>query len=59
MRIVGVLLNGSWDAAAWCKELKPLPCFNLTVMFSLVFHKVFNKPVEKTTLTMQTFPLKR
>ena len=35
------------DATGWCKELKALPILNLSVTLSLLFHKVFNTPVEK------------
>jgi uncharacterized protein YceK len=47
-KIVGVFrARFAGDATGWCKELKALPILNLPVTFSRLFHKVFNKPVEK------------
>jgi hypothetical protein len=46
-RIVRVFWSGFGDATGWCKELKALPILNLSVTLSHLFHKVFNKPVEK------------
>jgi hypothetical protein len=46
-RFVGVFRSRFGDATGWCKELKALPILNLSVTLSHLFHKVFNKPVEK------------
>jgi hypothetical protein len=46
-RIVAVFQSRFGDATGWCKELKALPILNLSVILSHLFHKVFNKPVEK------------
>jgi hypothetical protein len=46
-RIVWVFQGEFGDATDWCKELKALPILNLPVTSSGLFHKVFNKPVEK------------
>jgi hypothetical protein len=35
------------DATGWCKELKALPILNFSLTSSRLFHKVFNKAVEK------------
>jgi hypothetical protein len=36
------------NASGWCKVLKPLGGFNLTVTWSGLFHKLFNRPVENS-----------
>ena len=46
-RIVGVFRIGLGDATGWCKELKALPILNVPVTLGHLFHKVFNRAVEK------------
>jgi hypothetical protein len=43
----GFFLGRFENATAWCKELKALPILNFSLTSSRLFHKVFNKPVEK------------
>jgi hypothetical protein len=37
------------NATRWCKLLKPVHGFNLTLMWGRVFHKLFNRLVENPT----------
>ena len=46
-RIVGVCASSVGDASGWGKELIALSILNLPVTLSRLFHRVFNKPVEK------------
>jgi hypothetical protein len=46
-RIVGVFQIELGDATGWCKELKALPILNVPVTLGRLFHKVFNRAVEK------------
>jgi hypothetical protein len=46
-RIVGVFRIRLGDATGWCKELKALPILNVPVTSGRLFHKVFNRAVEK------------
>jgi hypothetical protein len=46
-RIVGVCPRRFGDATGWCKEQETLPILNLPLTSTRLFHKVFNKPVEK------------
>jgi hypothetical protein len=46
-RIVRVFPSRFRDATGWCKQLEALPIVNLSLTLGRLFHKVFNKPVEK------------
>jgi hypothetical protein len=46
----GFFLGRFENATGWCKELKALPILNFSLTSSRLFHKVFNKAVEKCFL---------